>query len=144
MARVVAVTGAAGFLGQSLVATLADRDDVAAVLALDTERALDGADFGGSPKGMTLATCAGLRFSRLFSMLGSLVYPTVHKHAFDVRNRAAIASIFRSYGVGAVLHLAGIMSAQSEANLELGYAVQLVSYAAHKCQLLAGAHSGCS
>jgi hypothetical protein len=72
------------------------------------------------------------------------MYPTVHKHVFDVRSRAVIASIFRSYGIGAVIHLAGIMSAQSEANLELGYAVQLVSHAAHKCQLLAGAHAGCS
>lgn len=52
MAGVVAVTGAGGFLGQMLVACLAEREDTSSVIALDTERALAFADFGDSKKSM--------------------------------------------------------------------------------------------
>lgn len=45
---------------------------------------------------------------------------TVHRHAFDVRSRAAVSAVFSEHKIDAVVHLAGIMSAQSEANLELG------------------------
>jgi nucleoside-diphosphate-sugar epimerase len=56
MSRVVAVTGAAGFLGQALVNHLAEQDETKFVLALDTERALGFAEFGSSPRSMAVTS----------------------------------------------------------------------------------------
>lgn len=101
----IAITGAAGFIGQKLVQRFIDTPVVA------------------TPEGEQTVTEL-----RLFDVVDAPVPAatdlTVHTHVGDITNEADLRTLFAG-GVDAVIHLAAVVSSAAEADLDLGLRVNL-------------------
>eukprot|EP00871_Galdieria_phlegrea_P005748 jgi/Galph1/660/GphlegSOOS_G5370.1 len=94
----IVVTGAGGFLGQLLVKSLSSEQKVHTVLCLDKKEPLDSLE----------AT------------------PKIIKKQVDITDEKQVRAALQSYAIDGVIHLAAIMSGQSEADIDNAMRINMI------------------